>query len=278
MKQYPIGVMINCRRNTDLAREIQKAKDLELGSCQLSIWDTSLFLDEAYAAYVRDVIAQADFRITTLWAGWSGPCEWNFTAGPATIGLVPPAYRFQRLQELKHASDFAEKIGVNRVATHVGFLPENPDDPDFNGTVAALRNLCRYMKAKNQYFLFETGQETPVTMLRTIQAIGLDNIGINLDTANLVLYGKGNALDALDVFGQYVMDTHIKDGFFPTDGMHLGKEAPVGEGRANVRAVIRKLDEIGYEGTLTIEREITGEQQIRDIAKARDLMRSEFDR
>ena len=83
MKQYPIGVMINCRRNTDLASEIQKAKDLELGSCQLSIWDTSLFLDEAYAAYVRDVIAQADFRITTLWAGWSGPCEWNFTAGPA---------------------------------------------------------------------------------------------------------------------------------------------------------------------------------------------------
>ena len=124
MKSYPIGVMITCRRDTDLTLEIQKAKDLKLDSCQLCIWDTSLFLDDAYAAHVRDVIANADFRITTLWAGWSGPCEWNFTAGPATIGLVPAAYRFQRLQELKNASDFAEKIGVSLVATHVGFLPE----------------------------------------------------------------------------------------------------------------------------------------------------------
>ena len=278
MKSYPIGVMITCRRDTDLTLEIQKAKDLELDSCQLCIWDTSLFLDDAYAAHVRDVIANADFRITTLWAGWSGPCEWNFTAGPATIGLVPAAYRFQRLQELKNASDFAEKIGVSLVATHVGFLPENPDDPDFNGTVAALRNLCQYMKAKKQFFLFETGQETPVTMLRTIQAIGTDNIGINFDTANLLLYGKGNALDALDVFGQYVMDTHIKDGFYPTDGMKLGRQVPVGEGKANVGAVVRKLDEIGYTGTFTIEREITGEQQTRDIAAARDLLRAEFSR
>lgn len=278
MKSYPIGVMITCRRDTDLTLEIQKAKDLKLDSCQLSIWDTSLFLDDAYAAHVRDVIANADFRITTLWAGWSGPCEWNFTAGPATIGLVPAAYRFQRLQELKNGSDFAEKIGVSLVATHVGFLPENPDDPDFNGTVAALRNLCQYMKAKKQFFLFETGQETPVTMLRTIQAIGTDNIGINFDTANLLLYGKGNALDALDVFGQYVMDTHIKDGFYPTDGMKLGRQVPVGEGKANVGAVVRKLDEIGYTGTFTIEREITGEQQTRDIATARDLLRAEFSR
>ena len=276
MKQYPIGVMIICRRNSNLEEEIRKAKDMELDSCQLCIWDTSLFRDDAYAASVRDVLAAHDFRVTALWAGWSGPCEWNFTAGPATIGLVPPAYRFQRIQELRDASDFAEKIGVSRVITHVGFLPENPDDPDFNGTVAALRNLCVYMKAKNQYFLFETGQETPVTMLRTIQAIGTDNLGINFDTANLLLYGKSNSLDALDVFGQYVMETHIKDGFYPTDGMHLGRQAPVGEGKANVREVVRRLDEIGYDGTLTIEREISGEQQRKDIMQARDFLREGF--
>lgn len=276
MKQYPIGVMIKCSRNSNLEEEIRKAKDMELDSCQLCIWDISLFRDDAYTTSVRDVLAAHDFRVTALWAGWSGPCEWNFTVGPATIGLVPPAYRFQRIQELRDASDFAGKIGISRVITHVGFLPENPDDPDFNGTVAALRNLCVYMKAKNQYFLFETGQETPVTMLRTIQAIGTDNLGINFDTANLLLYGKSNSLDALDVFGQYVMETHIKDGFFPTDGMHLGKQAQVGEGKANVREVVRRLDEIGYNGTLTIEREISGEQQIKDIMQARDFLRAEF--
>ena len=277
MKSYPIGVMITCRRDTNLTLEIQKAKDLELDSCQLSIWDTSLFLDDAYAAHVRDVIANADFRITTLWAGWSGPCEWNFTAGPATIGLVPAAYRFQRLQELKNASDFAEKIGVSLVATHVGFLPENPDDPDFNGTVAALRNLCQYMKAKKQFFLFETGQETPVTMLRTIQAIGTDNIGINFDTANLLLYGKGNALDALDVFGTYVRNLHAKDGLYPVNGHDLGQEVPIGEGKVDFIALFEKLHELGYDSYVTIEREIEGDQQLSDILRARDYLQAVID-
>ncbi len=272
MKKYPIGVSISCKRDTDLSLEIKKAKDMELDSCQLVMWDVSLFKDNEYAEYIKKVISEEDFIITALWAGWSGPCEWNFTAGPATIGLVPPAYRFQRLNELKAASDFAERIGVDRIITHVGFLPENPDDPDFNGTVAALRDLCKYMKARGQYFLFETGQETPVTMLRTIEAIGTGNLGINLDTANLMLYGKANTLDSLDVFGKYVMETHIKDGFYPTDGMKLGHQVPAGDGAANIPAVIRKMDEMGYTGTFTIEREITGEQQIKDIIQARDLL------
>lgn len=276
MKAYPIGVMIRLEKDSDVENEIRKAKDMELDSCQICIWDTSLFRNAEYAARVKAAIANTGFRVSGLWAGWSGPCEWNFTSGPSTIGLVPPAYRYARLNELKAASDFAGLVGIDRVITHVGFLPENPDDVDFVGTVSALRWLCKAMKAKNQYFLFETGQETPVTMLRTIQAIGTDNLGINFDTANLLLYGKANSLDALDVFGKYVMDTHIKDGFYPTDGMSLGKQVPVGEGKANVAAVVRKLDEIGYHGTMTIEREITGEQQIHDIVATRDYLRKIF--
>ena len=125
------------------------------------------------------------------------------------------------------------------------------------------------MKARGQYFLFETGQETPVTVLRAIQDIGTGNLGINLDTANLILYGMANTLDALDVFGPYVMNTHIKDGFYPTDGHKLGCQCPVGDGKANLPAVVRKLTELGYTGPLVIEREITGEQQIRDILYAK---------
>ena len=114
-------------------------------------------------------------------------------------------------------------------------------------------------------------------MLRTITAIGTDNLGINFDTANLMLYGKGNSLDALDVFGKYVMDTHIKDGFYPTDGMKLGRQVPVGEGKANIPAVVAKLEELEYSGPYTIEREIKGEQQIKDILAARDYLRRIFE-
>lgn len=267
-----IGVQIVYRTTTDLDKEIKKAKDMELESCQLCIWDESIYCDE-YAARINEAVEKNGFKISSIWAGWDGPKEWNFTYGPSTIGLVPKAYRYSRANAVKKASDFAEKINVDRIVTHVGFIPENPDDEDFAGTVGVLRDVCAYLKKKNQYFLFETGQETPITMLRAIQAIGSDNVGINFDTANLLLYGKANSLDALDVFGQYVMETHIKDGFYPTDGMSLGKQCAVGEGRANIPAIIKKLYELGYTGTLTIEREITGEQQIKDIITARELLR-----
>lgn len=266
-----IGVRISYNKDTDLRKRFEQAKEMGLESCQLNVWDEELFSEES-AKKVNQAISDTGFKITALWAGWDGPCEWNFSYGPTTIGLVPAAYRDSRLKALKKASDFAQMINVDKVVTHVGFIPENPSDPDFNGTVGALRNLCRYMKPKGQYFLFETGQETPVTLLRTIEAIGYDNVGINLDTANLILYGKANTLDALDVFGKYVMETHIKDGLYPTEGMKLGREVAAGEGKANIPAVIKKLTELGYSGTFTIEREISGEEQIRDIIKARDLI------
>ena len=128
------------------------------------------------------------------------------------------------------------------------------------------------MSADGQAFLFETGQETPVTLLRTIEDIGCDNVGVNLDTANVILYGKANPVDALDVFGKYVRGVHCKDGLYPTNGRELGKEVKIGSGKANLREVIRKLHKLGYAGTLTIEREIEGAQQDADILEARELL------
>ena len=99
---------------------------------------------------------------------------------------------------------------------------------------------------------------------------GIVDCGINFDTANLILYGNGNSLDAVGMFGKYIRDTHIKDGFYPEDGFHNGRQMPVGEGCANIPAIIKKLREIGYDGPFTIEREISGEQQQKDIAATRE--------
>ena len=268
-----IGAMVGYDTDVDILEKFRKNQELGINSCQICIWNVDIFKSDEHAEKIKAAIAETGINVSSLWAGWTGPCEWNFTAGPDTIGLVPVAYRFTRLNELKSASDFAEKIGVKQVVTHVGFIPENPSATEFNGTVAALRNLCGYMKKKGQHFLFETGQETPITLLRTIEAIGTGNIGVNLDTANPILYGKANPVDALDVFGKYVMDTHIKDGFYPTNGMYLGHEARAGDGKANIPEVVRKLIvEYGYEGPFTIEREISGEQQTADIIHAKKLL------
>ena len=266
------GTTVIYRKNTDILAKFKRVQEMGIETCQLDMWQSEMFDDE-HAKEVLDAIAETGVEVTGLWAGWDGPCEWNFIAGPVTIGLVPAAYRYARLNTLKKASLFAEKIGVNQVITHVGFLPNSPADPDYIGTIGALKNLCQFMKARGQYFLFETGQETPVTLLRAIQDIGTGNVGINLDTGNLILYGMGNPLDALDVFGQYVMNTHMKDGFYPTDGRSLGKQAPLGEGKANIPAIVRKLEEIGYTGPFTIEREISDEdQQRKDILLAKEII------
>ncbi|MBO5908301.1 MAG: sugar phosphate isomerase/epimerase, partial [Clostridia bacterium] len=122
------------------------------------------------------------------------------------------------------------------------------------------------------YLLFETGQETPVTMLRCFEKVGCDNLGINLDTANLILYGRANPVDALDVFGKYVRNIHAKDGFYPTNGHDLGEEVRLGDGKVDFKAFFAKLKELGYDSYVTIEREIWGEEQEADIMYARDYI------
>lgn len=268
-----IGVMINVHGGSNILEELAKVKSLDLESCQISIWDPTLFTD-ALAEEINAAVAATGITVSTLWCGYSGPVEWNFTYGPLTAGLVPPAYRGIREKELLLGSEFAQKIHVDQMATHVGFLPANYYDEDFRGTVAVLRRICREMKTRGQTFLFETGQETPVTVLRAIEEIGLDNVGINFDTANLMLYGMGSAADAVLVFGKYIRDTHIKDGFYPTNGTELGREVRAGEGLANFPLILARLKEVGYNGCFTIEREISGEDQIADIITARDLLRS----
>ena len=160
------------------------------------------------------------------------------------------------------------------VVTLMGFIPENPYDPNYPGFCRAVRTVAEHLKANGQYLLFETGQETPVTMLRCFETVGCDNLAINLDTANLILYGKANPVDALEVFGKYVRNLHAKDGCWPVNGHDLGMETAIGEGRVDFPAVFRKLFDLGYDSWITIEREIEGEQQIRDILSARDYLQS----
>ena len=259
-----IGVLIHIAKDSDIFAEMKKVVTVGCNCCQISIWDSSVFTDENAKKFLA-AAKEYDIEISTLWVGWSGPSEWNFTGGPMVLGIVPPAYRMKRCEEIIMGADFAVKLGVSRIATHVGFLPENINDPNYYPVIAAIRYVANECKKRGLNFLFETGQETPVALLRVIEELGADNVGINMDTANLILYGKGNSADAITVFGKYVMDTHIKDGFYPTSGKELGKEVKVGEGMANIPEVIKRLKAIGYRGNWIIEREISGEQQINDM-------------
>ena len=194
-----VGVLIELFRDTDIDARFAELRSMGMESCQLVCWDREI-MDQENADKVNAAAEHHKVDITAFWCGWEGPRTWNFYEGQETLGLVPAAFRFQRLQMLMEGSDFAKLIGVKNLVTHVGYMPENPYDPNYQGVIICLKELAAKCRENGQNFLFETGQETPVTLKRAIQDIGLDNVGVNLDPANLLMYGKGNPVDALDVF------------------------------------------------------------------------------
>ena len=254
-----------------MRQRFMDAAERGFAHCQLISWIPQCWTDEE-AAHIRACAQESGVVITAFWCGWVGPRIWNFCDGPETLGLVPPAYRFARMQNLMDGADFAVKLGVSDVVSHMGFIPEAPNDPNYAGFLSAMRAVADHLKAQGQSLLFETGQETPVTLLRCLEDIGTGNVFVNLDPANLILYGKANPVDALCVFGRYVRGVHAKDGLYPTDGRELGREVKIGCGKVGFPALLRELKALGYDGSLTIEREIEGDEQIRDILDAQKYL------
>ena len=266
-----IGNMIHFAERETLEKHFAQLLEFGFDNCQLGSWNPKDWTDEN-AAMVNELTEKYGVTISAFWCGWSGPVVWDFYDGQLTLGLVPAEYRAMRVQNLCDGADWAKKLGVTDVITHMGFIPENPNDPQFAPFCIAVRTVAAHLKKNGQWLLFETGQETPVTMLRCFEKVNMDNLGINLDTANLILYGKANPVDALDVFGKYVRNIHAKDGFYPTDGHSLGREVRLGDGKVDFKALFVKLKELEYDGYITIEREIWNEQQQPDIIHARDYL------
>ena len=100
---------------------------------------------------------------------------------------------------------------------------------------------------------------------RVIHDAKMPNLGVGLDTANLILYGKANPVDAVDILGPHIRSIHAKDGKWPTDPSQLGEEVLIGKGLVDFRAVFTRLHKIGYTGAVTIERETSGPQQVDDV-------------
>jgi sugar phosphate isomerase/epimerase len=239
-------------------------------TCQLGVGPDELTRETADV--INGLCKQHGMRITALVGAWSGPTEWNLAYGPATLGIVPAAYRAIRIKELEACARFAAILGVGDICTHLGFIPENAGDPLYVEVAAAVRHLTGYYKNYGIRLNMETGQETPVTLLRVIHDVKADNLGINFDPANLLMYGKANPIDALSIIGKYINGVHAKDGEYPMDGYSLGEEKPLGQGKVDIPRFIQALKGLGYNGPITIEREISGEQQKKDILAANRML------
>ena len=268
-----IGIVVIFSDMETMENKIRNVREQGFDNCQIQSWNPALWTKENQEELKR-LVDKYDVEINSFWCGWEGPACWNFYEGQKTLGLVPEEYRERRVQNLCHGADFAKGLGVEDVVTHMGYIPENPYDPQYEPFCDAVRVVAKHLKENGQNLLFEAGQETPVTMLRCFETVGMDNLAVNLDTANVILYGKANPVDALDVFGKFVRNLHAKDGCYPTNGHDLGVETRIGAGKVDFRGVISKLHELGYDRYITIEREIEGEEQIADIRHAKEYLSS----
>lgn len=256
-----LGIVVWVRKGETPDAVVGRVKELGFPTCQIGFAD----LTPRDAAPLKTALRAHGVEATALLELGPGRMVWDFYEGPLTIGLIPRPTRRARIDAMKLAADVATEAGIAAIHTHCGFIPENPNDPVYAEAVAAVKEIATHCAAKGRMMLFETGQESPITLLRLMKDVGTTNLGVNLDTANLILYGKGNPSDAMDVIGKYVRGLHAKDGLFPTDPRNLGQEVPIGKGKVDFRTVIRRLKDFQYRGAMTIEREIEGAQQTKDI-------------
>ena len=266
-KPFALGWIVGIGNDPDAA--IRRVKDLEFPTCQLQIGH----LDDGLVDRLGEALEKYSVVATTLGTSGPGPDIYNFYDGPVTLGLVPRTFRAQRIEKINQFSDYAKRLGIEAMRIHVGFIPENPNEELYHEAIEAIKVVVGHCRQNGQNFLYETGTETPVTLLRAMQDVGLDNQGFNLDTANFILYDKANPLDSLDVIGTQVLNMHAKDGFYPTDTRHLGQEVEIPHGKVDFPKIFARLRELNYQGPVTIEREISGPKQLEQIKSERDYLR-----
>ncbi|TWU47185.1 Xylose isomerase-like TIM barrel [Rubripirellula tenax] len=272
MENWPLGVFASVDAGLGVGWNV--ISELKLPTIQLHAPHPDK-RNSATAKSLADQLADMGVRCTAVFGGFDGESYADIPTVVRTIGLVPESSRAARLQEMKDISDFTKTLRCDAIALHLGFVPEGPSADGYDGIVAVTRELCDHAAANDQYLHLETGQETADGLLEFIHHVERDNLKINFDPANMILYGTGEPIDALRKVAKHVRSIHCKDGTWSDQpGVTWGAEVALGQGDVNMAAYLKALKEIGYEGPLTIEREIPQDpvRQKSEIGAAIDLL------
>src|SRR5262249_2755276 len=149
----------------------------------------------------------------------------------------------------------AAKLSLRLVTFHAGFLPHDQADPAFVKLLGRIRRVAELFAAKGIDLAFETGQETAEILRAFLETLGLRNGGVNFDPANMILYDKGNPIDALQTLAPWLKQCHIKDANKTKVPGTWGEEVVVGTGQVDWVGFFRALHDHRYSGYLAIERE-----------------------
>ena len=267
-----IGVMFWA--GPDAVETIRRVKATGVRCGQLGI-PPDMQLAGAAQAW-RGALEAEDFTVVTVFGAYQGESYADIPAVQRTVGFIPAATRTEREHRTLDISDFAAELGVASVACHIGFVPEDRAHRDYVAVRGMVRRVADHAAGRRQTFALETGQEPARVLVEFLRDVGRQNLKINFDPANMILYGTGDPIESLGILAPHVVSVHAKDGDWPpkkTPGA-LGTERRLGEGSVGIERFVAKLKEIGYRGTLNIEREVEDQdQKWRDIAAAVVLLR-----
>jgi sugar phosphate isomerase/epimerase len=274
MSKWPIGVFVSI--DAGLGVNLDVAHDLGVPTVHLHTPHRESRTPERAKEFVAR-LEKLGIQVTVVFAGFEGESYADIPTVERTIGLVPVSTRAARTAELKEIADFANLMGVKAVGLHLGFVPHDRTTSEYRDVLIVTRDVCDYVKKNGQAIHLETGQEPADVLLAFLQDVQRDNLFINFDPANMILYGCGEPIPALKTLGRYVRSIHCKDATWSDQpGKTWGAEVALGKGAVDFAAYLRTLNEIGYTGPLTIEREIPQEpvRQKAEIAAAIETLES----
>lgn len=259
MEKWPIGVFTSV--DAGLGVKLEVAQELGVPTIQLHAPAKSTRTQENATAFVQRLESMG-IELTAVFGGFEGESYADIPTVVETVGLVPVETRAARTQEMKEIADFAHLLQCSVVALHLGFIPHDAADPLYAEVIDVMREVCDHAQGNGQNVHLETGQESAEGLLQFIADVERDNLFVNFDPANMILYGTGEPIEALKQVGGFVRSVHCKDGTWADNpGQEWGAEVPLGEGDVGMETYLRTLDELGYSGPLTIEREIAQEPE-----------------
>ncbi len=260
-RKRKIGVMIESFR-LGVAEGIKKAKEIGADGFQIYVTSGEMYPDnmskEKRADFKR-FVASLGLQISALCADF----DW-------IKGFMHKDHNAVNKPRVKKCVDLAVDLGVKILPMHTGRLPEGGTDPLHQEALATTIELAKYAEDRGCILATETGPEAPESLLKFLKKVPSKGVGVNYDPANLVMCGPFDQIGGVSVLRDYIVHTHAKDGVHLGAGKH--KELPLGEGGVVFPYWLAALDKIGYDGFLTIEREV-GDNPVADIAKAMAFLR-----
>ncbi len=222
---------------------------------------------------VPALLQQAGITIVSGMFGTLGEDYTTLQTIQRTGGIVPDDTWPANWEQLQKVARLAQQLQLKIVSGHLGFIPHDLTDPTAVKLLERTRQLADVFAKHGCVMLMETGQETSDTLIALLKTVNHPNLGINFDPANMILYGKGEPVSALQQLLPWVKQVHIKDAVASDQpGVTWGNEVAAGRGQVNWRGLVQVLRDGGYTGKLVIERE-AGAQRVDDIKSAVTLLR-----